>query len=121
MKTFLSALGIAVLITVFGAPLAADHHLTSVTGEVIDVVCYKKDGAKATGDDHESCATGCAKRGNVMGILAADGVYTIVGDYTNDKNAKLVEFVAKKVDVTGEVTEKDGQKSISVATMQLAK
>jgi hypothetical protein len=56
-----------------------------------------------------------------MGILAADGVYTIAGDYTADKNAKLIEFVAKKVEATGEVAEVDGQKTITVTSMKLAK
>ena len=44
-----------------------------------------------------------------MGIITADGVYTIAGDYAADNNAKLIEFVSKKVEATGDVTEKDGE------------
>ena len=36
------------------------------------------------------------------------------------KNAKLLDFVAKKVIVTGEVTEKYGVKSINVKSIKLA-
>ena len=34
----------------------------------------------------------------------------MTGDYAANKNAKLLDFVAKNVVVTGEVTEKDGVK-----------
>lgn len=55
-----------------------------------------------------------------MGVLTADAIYSITGDYTANKNAKLLDFVAKKVIVTGEVTEKDGVKSINVKSIKLA-
>jgi hypothetical protein len=50
--------------------------------------------------------------------MTSDGVYTITGDYTNDKNAKLLDFVAKNVEATGEVTEKDGVKTINVTSLK---
>ena len=67
--------------------------------------------------DHESCAVSCAKRGSPMGILASDGVYLIAGDYTKENNKRLIEYVAKKVEAKGEVTEKDGKKTIAVTLM----
>jgi hypothetical protein len=93
----------------------------TITGEVIDIQCHTKRGDNGKGEAHAGCATGCAKKGAAMGILTSDGVYTIAGDYTKDNNAKLVEFVAKNVTATGEVSEKDGQKTIAVASMALAK
>src|SRR5262245_15331319 len=80
----------------------------TIQGEVVDVTCHAKK-PENVGGGHESCAMSCAKRGAKMGILAADGVYEIAGAYTADNNKKLLEFVAKKVDAKGEVTEKDGK------------
>jgi hypothetical protein len=99
--------------------LSADHHVQTVKGEVVDVQCQMKD-AKNKGGEHADCAMSCAKRGAAMGILTDKGVYTITGDMTKDKNAKLIEFVSKKVEATGAVSEKDGKSTIDVTTMKLA-
>ncbi|MEO7157658.1 MAG: hypothetical protein ABI039_08860 [Vicinamibacterales bacterium] len=92
----------------------------TVKGEVVDVACStdKKDAGK--GAAHASCAMSCAKGGQPVGILTADAIYTVTGDYSANKNAKLLDFVAKNVIVTGVVTEKDGVKSINVRSIKLA-
>ena len=77
--------------------------------------------AENVGEGHADCALSCAKKGAVMGIMTADGVYTIAGDYAANNNAKLLDFVAKNVEVTGTVTEKDGQKMIAVTSIKAAK
>jgi type 1 fimbria pilin len=97
--------------------LAADM---TVKGEVVDVACSTKKGEGGKGDAHAGCAMACAKKGLPVGILTADAVYTVVGDYAANSNAKLLDFVARKVIVTGEVTEKDGVKSINVKSIKLA-
>ena len=99
-------------------PLAAAP--STLKGEVVDVQCSLKD-AKNTGTDHADCALSCARRGATMGILTADGMYTITGDYARENNKRLLEFVAQQVEATGEVTEKDGKKLIDVSAMSLAK
>ena len=123
MRNTLSAMVAAVLVAgVTMANMTAAGKDVTLKGEVIDAICYTKNGAgKGTGDGHAACATSCAKRGNEMAILTADGVYTIAGDYTKDKNAKLIEFVAKQVQATGTVTEKDGKKVFEVSAMGAAK
>ena len=80
------------------------------------------DGKKEAGKGaaHASCAMVCAKKGQPVGILTADAIYTVTGDYAANNNAKLLDFVAKNVIVTGEVTEKDGQKMINVKSIKLA-
>ena len=55
-----------------------------------------------------------------VGILTADAVYTVTGDYAANNNAKLLDFVAKNVVAVGEVTEKDGVKSINIKSIKLA-
>jgi hypothetical protein len=119
MKRVISGLTAALFVAAMAAPIAAAPEAETVKGEVVDVQCHAKK-AENTGEAHENCAESCAKKGAKMGILAADGVYTITGDYTADKNKKLIEFVAKKVEATGEVSEVDGQKTINVASMKLA-
>jgi hypothetical protein len=93
----------------------------TVKGEVVDVACHTKKGAGGHGDAHKGCATACAKKGAAMGIMASDAVYEIAGDYAANSNAKLLDFVATQVEATGDVTEKDGKKIITVSSMKAAK
>jgi hypothetical protein len=92
----------------------------TVKGEVVDVACATKKGEGGKGDAHASCAMACAKKGMPVGVLTADAIYTLTGDYAANNNAKLHDFVAKQVVVTGEVTEKDGVKSLNVKSIKLA-
>jgi hypothetical protein len=94
---------------------------TTVKGEVVDVACQMKKAPGGQGDAHKGCATACAKKGSTMGILTSDAVYEIAGDYSANSNAKLLEFVATQVEATGEVSEKDGKKIITVTSMKAAK
>ena len=93
----------------------------TVTGEVVDIACHMKKGAGGHGEGHKGCATGCAKKGAPMGIMTSDAVYEIAGDYAANNNAKLMDFVAAKVEATGEISEKDGKKVITVTSMKAAK
>jgi hypothetical protein len=117
MRKVLASLAALAIVTGLAASLRAESK--TVTGEVIDVQCQMKK-AENVGEAHSDCALSCAKKGAVMGIMTPDGVYTIAGDYTADKNAKLLEFVSKKVEATGDVTEKDGKKVITVSAMKAA-
>jgi hypothetical protein len=92
----------------------------TVKGEVVDIACAtsKKEAGKGAG--HASCAMVCAKKGQPVGILTADAIYTVTGDYAANTNAKLLDFVARNVIVTGEVTENDGVRSINVKSIKLA-
>ncbi len=118
MRNVVSMMAAAAFIASLAIPVfAADM---TVKGEVVDIACAtsKKDAGK--GAAHASCALSCAKGGQPVGILTADAIYTITGDYSANKNAKLLDFVAKTVVVSGEVSEKDGAKSINVKSIKLA-
>ncbi len=96
------------------APVAAqDKAEKTIKGEVIDMKCGK-------GKGHEQCATQCVRSGTEVGIKVGDVVYVITGDYTADKNAKLIEFVAKDVEATGELGDAHGHKTINVSAIKLA-
>lgn len=118
MRNVISLIAGAAFVAALTVPaipaFAAD---VTIKGEVVDIACAvdKKDAGK--GAAHAACAMSCAKRGQPVGILTADAIYTVTGDYAAEKNAKLLDFVAKQVTVTGAVTEKDGTKSINVKSI----
>ena len=93
----------------------------TVRGEVVDVACHTKKAPGGHGESHKGCATACAKKGAAMGIMASDAVYELAGDFAANSTAKLVEFVATEVEATGEVTEKDGKKIMTVTSIKPAK
>ena len=118
MRHVISLVAGAAFVAALAMPVFASD--MTVKGEVVDVACSlaKKDAGK--GAAHAACAMVCAKKGQPVGILTADAIYTVTGDYSANSNAKLLDFVAKNVIVTGEVTEKDGQKQINVKSIKLA-
>jgi hypothetical protein len=113
---FAIAAGAAVL-AALSAPLSAAD--MTVKGEVVDVACALSKGDSGKGAAHAECAMSCATRGQTVGILTADAVYEITGDYAANRNAKLLDFVAKRVEVTGEVSEKSGKKMMAVKSIKL--
>ena len=117
-KILITAAG-AAFVTALTVPIfAADM---TVKGEVVDVACATSKGDGGKGDGHAACAMSCAKRGQPVGVMTADAIYVLVGDYTSNNNAKLLDFVSKRVEVTGEVSERDGQKTITVKSIKLSK
>lgn len=118
MRKVLTLLAGAAFVAVLSMPVAASD--TTITGEVVDIACAMKKGEGGKGDAHAGCAMACAKKGAPMGIMTADAIYQVAGDYTANNNAKLHEFVAKKVQVVGEVSEKDGTKMITIKTIKMA-
>ena len=118
MRKMLVLLAGAAFVASLAMPLAAQ---TTLKGEVVDVACSTKKGAGGKGAEHAACAMACAKKGLATGVLTADATYTITGDYAANNNAKLLDFVAKNVEVTGTVSEKDGQKMIAISSIKAAK
>jgi hypothetical protein len=80
----------------------------TMTGELVDMSCYKSKGvAGGTGAAHVDCAKICLlQKGAQMGILTdGDGLFKVWGTMTADKYAKLMPYVGQQVEVTGtEVT-----------------
>lgn len=111
---YILSLAMAVFALAPASAQTAQDAEKTIKGEVIDIKCHK-------GKGHEACATSCVRGGQAAGIKVGDDVYMIVGDFTADKNAKLVEFVAKDVEATGKIGEKDGHKTIAVTKIALAK
>jgi hypothetical protein len=117
MRKFM--LGVAAATVVFGTGLSAETK--TVTGVLVDVMCNTKQGtAKATSADHADCAGACAKKGSPLAVASEGGIYEVTGAWTENKNAKLIEFAGHKVEATGDVTEKDGKKTLVLSSIKMA-
>ena len=78
----------------------------SVTGEVVDMVCYIDEGA--SGAEHADCAQTCIKKGLPVGLKTKDGkTYLLVGEH-KPMNDKLAALAAKTITVKGKAVSRDG-------------
>jgi hypothetical protein len=87
----------------------------SVTGEVVDLMCYLDHGAK--GEKHKGCAEKCIKSGGPVGLLSGDDVYLVIGDH-KPINDELAAKAAQTVTLKGKVVEKNGMKMIENAEIE---
>jgi len=122
MRKLFAAMTAATFVVALGAPaFAADM---TVKGQIVDQACYKKDKAN-TAKDHGAvtdCATTCAKKGAAMAIVTEDGkIYTLGGKLAADNNAMLIPHISHTVEVTGDVSEKDGKTTIAADTLKMIK
>ena len=80
----------------------------TVKGEVLDLSCYIKSGAK--GPDHAQCAKSCVKSGQPMGLLTDDGkVLLLATGEDKEKIETLKDLAGEMVDeVKGALSERDG-------------
>lgn len=109
--------GAAVVATLAMPAFAADM---TIKGDVVDVACATDQKLASQYADVIACSIAVAKKGGPLGVKTADALYTITGDYAANKNAKLLDFLTRKVIATGEVLDKDGVKSINVKSIKLA-
>jgi hypothetical protein len=124
MRKIVAGLAVAAFVVALGAPAFAKE--ATVKGQIVDVSCYTMDKSN-TGVDHKmpkgdtkDCALACAKGGRPMALLTSDGkVYELTGGLAADKNAKIVPHVSHTVEVTGEVTEKDGKMMIAADSLKM--
>ena len=115
MRRFLAGVAVAAFVVGLSAPAFA---ATTLKGELVDQMCFTKD-AKNVGAGHASCAVTCAKKGQPVALVTSDGVYTVTGDMTKDNNAQLVPHMSHIVELTGDVTEKDGHKMIAASALKM--
>ena len=123
MRKLVAVLGGGLFLVACGTSALAKTE--TVTGQVVDLVCYAKNSAN-TGLDHDDgrvCAIACVKwEGNPVGIVATDGkVYQFAGGLVANNNAKIAPHLAHTVTVTGDVTEKDGMMMLSANDVTMVK
>jgi hypothetical protein len=70
--------------------------------------------------DTKDCAIACAKQGQPIAILTADGkVYEIAGGLAADKNAKIIPHVSHTVEITGDVMDMNGKMMIHADSLKM--
>jgi hypothetical protein len=92
----------------------------TVVGEVVDVSCYLQLGKR--GEKHIPCGTDCVKNGAPIGLVdAKNDLYVVMAEEHDPRrygNIALKEamlpFMAKTVQVTGMLTDREGVKTLYV-------
>ena len=92
----------------------------TLTGEVVDVVCYLSHGAKGLGKDHAGCGKKCVSSGLPVAIKSGEQLYLASMKDHTAANQTLADFVGEQVTVHGLVRERDGQHLIEIADVQKA-
>lgn len=115
MRRAVLSIGWAALVA---ATVTASPEVRTISGEVVDVRCFETTPDNA-GDAHVDCALSCARRGATLGIRTTDGVYVITGEFTTEANRRLIEFVARTVDATGEVATRDRRQTIRLKAIKI--
>lgn len=98
---------------------------TTVTGEVVDISCYLQLGKR--GEKHVPCGTKCLQNGQPIGVLDDQGVVYMLfaeehdprRDGQLDLKATFIPLLAKRVTVTGVMTQHKGMKGIFVHAASL--
>jgi len=78
----------------------------TVTGEVVDMMCYVDH--NAIGEKHgQSCGAKCIKGGGPVGIVSDGKAYLVVGEH-KPINDELAEYCGKSITVKGKIAERGG-------------
>jgi hypothetical protein len=115
-KTFFAVIVIASFAT---APLALAHDPAehgkenpaagaekTVTGEIVDMMCYVDH--NAVGETHgQSCGAKCIKGGGPVGIVSDGKAYLVVGEH-KPMNDQLAEYCGKTITLKGKAADRGG-------------
>ena len=115
-KTFRNIFAVVVIASFATAPLAlAQQHEhgkadpaaeKTVTGEVVDMMCYVDH--NAMGDSHgQSCGSKCIKNGGPVGIVENGKAYIVVGEH-KPMNDQLADSCGKTITLKGKFVERGG-------------
>jgi hypothetical protein len=78
----------------------------SVTGEIVDMMCYVDH--NAVGESHgQSCGAKCIKGGGPVGIVSDGKAYLVVGEH-KPMNEQLAEYCGKTVTLKGKLADRGG-------------
>ena len=125
-KTFKTIFSVIVIASFATAPLALAHDASehgkenlsagaekSVTGEIVDMMCYVDH--NAVGESHgQSCGAKCIKSGGPAGIVSDGKAYLVVGEH-KPMNDQLAEYCGKTITLKGKMAERGGMAMIENA------
>ena len=118
MRRFLITLAVVAFAAGFGVLVSAEE---TVTGMLVEAGCGSELGDASPSEDHVACMLRCGRRGEPLGILTGEGLYTITGDWAADNTEKLLGLMATQVQATGEVSGQGGQLTLDLAAIQSAR
>ena len=85
----------------------------SVSGEVVDMMCYVDH--NAIGEKHgQSCGAKCIRSGGPVGIVSDGKAYLVVGEH-KPINDQLADYCGKTITVKGKMAERGGMAMIENA------
>ena len=92
----------------------------TLTGEVVDVVCYLSHGKEGLGAGHAGCAKKCISSGLPVALKVGDQLYLAAMASHDPANNALVQFAGQQVTVHGLVLERDGQHLVTISRVEKA-
>jgi len=96
--------------------VAADEQ--TLTGEVIDVMCYLSHGEHGQGGAHADCGKKCIKSGLPVALKVGDQLYLATMSDHQAANGALADYAGKTVTVHGQVLDRDGQRLIAISKIE---
>ena len=91
----------------------------TITGRLVEAGCSAMAGAEPSAE-HVACMVRCAQNGDPIGILTADGLYKITGNWAASNPDQLATLIAKSVHATGEASETNGELLLKVSKIEPA-
>ena len=83
--------------------------------EVVDVACYVKDGKKATGEGHKTCAMKCISGGGELALMRDGKLYIPVDKDFKSAREQFVSKAGETVEVEGKVISKGGVNYLQIS------
>src|SRR5207302_279564 len=78
----------------------------TVTGEIVDMMCYVDNNAVGE-EDGKWCGAKCIKNGGPVGIIENGKAYLVVGEH-KPMNDQLAEYCGKTVTLKGKAADRGG-------------
>ena len=96
-----------------------DEESQTISGEVVEMMCYQRMGDDALGDRHAECALKCATSGTDLAILSPEGLFIVTGAAAGTD--QLFSFIAKTIRAThlATVGDTDGGQTIVAVTLKV--
>ena len=104
---------LAATVGLTGQSQEPDEGVQTISGEVVEMMCYQRIGDDALGARHAECALKCATSGVDLAILSPEGLFIVTGVAAGTD--ELFAFISKTVHATGTVGDSNGGQTIDIS------
>tara|TARA_B100001123_G_C15339482_1_gene1034192 strand:- start:6131 stop:6484 length:354 start_codon:yes stop_codon:yes gene_type:complete len=101
-------------------PFLSSATENTIFGMLVEAGCGSHLGDKNPSDEHIACMVRCASKGDPIGILTDEGLYTITGPWLDTNRNQLSELMAEEVIATGQTSATGDRLLIEITTIELA-